>query len=62
MALKSTSTPEEIKTWDDMAETAQAERVDDPSAMDIYDSDAVLRGCLSNIVQFLTLIFEMHRR
>lgn len=44
--LKSSSTPEEIKCWDDMAAKAQVDRLEDPAAMDIYDSDAVLRGWL----------------
>jgi hypothetical protein len=46
--LKSMSTPEEIKVWDDMAMAAQAEHVDNPSTMDIYNSDAVLHGCLQH--------------
>lgn len=46
ITLKSSSTDEEIVCWDTMAAKAQADRLDDPAAMDIYDSEAVLRARL----------------
>lgn len=41
--LKSTLSLEEMATWDAMAAQAQIDRIEDPVAMDIYDTQAVLR-------------------
>lgn len=41
--LKRTLTQEEMDSWDAMAAEAQIERINNPEAMDIYDSNASLR-------------------
>lgn len=45
-ALKTSSTADEIDAWDIMARDAQTQRVLDPKAMDIFDSNMKLRESL----------------
>lgn len=41
--LKAVTLPEDIAEWDMQAADAQKRRTEDPRAMDIYDTTAVLR-------------------